>query len=122
MLGPKEKLFFRQLHQAKWHQQVQITPFFSLHKQQIDLLNFSALQQFHLVFYDAFAPGHQPELWTIEVFKKLFYLLQPNAALVTYCAKGDVRRAMITAGFTIDRLPGPPGKREMLRAIRPAIQ
>jgi tRNA U34 5-methylaminomethyl-2-thiouridine-forming methyltransferase MnmC len=71
-----------------------------------------------LIFYDAFAPRVQPELWTAEIFLKLFSLLNPGGILVTYCAKGEVRRNMIAAGFSVEKLPGPPGKREMLRAAK----
>lgn len=72
-----------------------------------------------VIYFDAFAPRFQPELWTQEVFERMHHALRPGGLLVTYCAKGDVRRAMIAAGFTVERLPGPPGKREMLRATKP---
>lgn len=72
-----------------------------------------------VVYFDAFAPRYQPELWTKEVFERMHRALRPGGVLVTYCAKGDARRAMIAAGFTVERLPGPPGKREMLRATKP---
>lgn len=78
------------------------------------------LGQFDLIFYDAFAPSSQPELWSQARFREAFRLLRETGILVTYCAKGDVRRAMQEAGFDVERLPGPPGKREMLRAERPA--
>lgn len=76
-------------------------------------------QQYDLVFYDAFAPKAQPEMWTPEVFDRLHRAMRPGAALVTYCAEGDVRRAMMEAGLLVERLPGPPGKKQMLRASRP---
>lgn len=87
-------------------------------------LNTSALDLdeaacYDLVYFDAFAPRKQPELWTQEVFRRMRSALIPGGALVTYCAKGAVRRAMEAAGFRVERLPGPPGKREMLRAIHP---
>ncbi|MEZ5013917.1 MAG: MnmC family methyltransferase, partial [Chitinophagales bacterium] len=71
---------------------------------------------YDLVFLDAFSPDIQPELWTQEVFEKLYAAMTHESALVTYCAKGAVRRAMQAAGFTTERLPGAKGKREMLRA------
>lgn len=74
---------------------------------------------YDLVYHDAFAPEKQPEMWTPDVFTRLFTALRPGGVLVTYCAKGDVRRTMRAAGFDVERLPGPPGKREMLRATRP---
>ncbi len=107
---------FTELHTCSWDEAVMINDFFTLKKVKTDLTNFSSRQIFDLIYYDAFAPTAQPELWTIEVFQKLFDLLAPGGVLVTYCAKGDVRRAMIAAGFTVTKLPGPKGKREMLRA------
>lgn len=71
-----------------------------------------------VIYFDAFAPRYQPELWTEDVFRRMHRALRPGGVLVTYCAKGDVRRAMIAAGFSVERLPGPPGKREMSRATK----
>jgi len=76
-------------------------------------------QGYDLIYFDAFAPESQPELWLPERFEEAFRLLSPGGILVTYCAKGTVRRAMMDAGFKVERLPGPPGKREMIRATRP---
>ena len=73
---------------------------------------------FNLVYFDAFGARVQPELWTEEVFEKMFRALKSEGVLVTYAAKGSVRRALQAVGFTVERLPGPPGKREMLRAIK----
>lgn len=113
-LGHEE--LFQQLHAAPWNEAVELHQFFTLEKLQTDLASFASSRPFDLVYYDAFAPSAQPELWTKEVFEKLFSLLNANGVLVTYCSKGDVRRAMIAAGFSVEKLPGPPGKREMLRA------
>ena len=74
---------------------------------------------FRSVFFDAFNPDVQPHLWTTEVFRRFYEALQPGGILVTYCVKGIVKQALRNAGFTLKRLPGPPGKREMLRATRP---
>jgi len=71
---------------------------------------------FHVVFYDAFDPDVQPELWNKEIFERMYKSLKPGGILVTYSCKGDVKRAMKTAGFSVEKLPGPPGKREILRA------
>jgi len=79
----------------------------------------SADQPFDLIYFDAFAPDSQPELWTAERFREAHDLLAPEGVLVTYCSKGDVRRSMEAAGLHVEKLPGPPGKREMLRATRP---
>jgi tRNA U34 5-methylaminomethyl-2-thiouridine-forming methyltransferase MnmC len=70
------------------------------------------------IFFDAFAPGAQPDLWDQSVFEVLFSLTSPNGCLVTYCAQGEVRRRLIAAGYEVERISGPPGKREMLRGVR----
>jgi tRNA U34 5-methylaminomethyl-2-thiouridine-forming methyltransferase MnmC len=75
-----------------------------------------------VLFLDAFAPAVSPELWTAEMMDKYFACLHPGGILVTYCAKGAVRRAMQSAGFEVERIPGPPGKREMLRATKPTMR
>lgn len=108
------------LHQYPWNKDVKISEKFTLHKAHASLLDVSpVVQPFHLIYYDAFAPASQPELWSVAVFEKLYSLLEPGGMLVTYCSKGDVRRAMLAAGFNVEKLAGPPGKREMLRAVRP---
>jgi tRNA U34 5-methylaminomethyl-2-thiouridine-forming methyltransferase MnmC len=109
---------FEQLHECAWNEEVKINDFFTLQKVQADLFHFSSSWRFDLVYYDAFAPSAQPELWTKEVFTKLVALLNENGVLVTYCAKSNVRRALIAAGFSVETIPGPPGKREMLRALK----
>ncbi len=109
---------FEQLHTAPWEREVAITDFFFLHKVQADLLNFSSSRLFDIVYFDAFAPAAQPELWTTAVFSALGALMTANGILVTYCSKGVVRRSMQAAGFNIEKIPGPPGKREMVRATK----
>ena len=71
-----------------------------------------------VIYFDAFGPPTQPEMWTLEVFQRMHKALRPGGVLLTYCAKGEVRRTMQAAGFVVERTPGPPGKREMLRASR----
>jgi len=122
---------FEQLHTCAWEEDQVLTPYFTLHKTVSNLISYSTNQpppdrssragvnvSTNIIYFDAFAPSAQPELWTTEVFEKLYGLLQPGGLLVTYCSKGDVRRAMQAAGFTIEKIPGPPGKREMVRAVR----
>lgn len=77
-----------------------------------------AEEAYDVIYFDAFAPSVQPELWSVEVFQRMHRSLRPGGALVTYCAKGEVRRAMIAAGFSAKRHKGPPGKAHMLRAVR----
>ena len=111
---------FAQLHHADWEQSMEIfniqNASFHLHKKQTDLKNFEASEEFDLVYFDAFAPSAQPDLWTEDIFKSMFHALKMGGLLVTYCVKGDVRRAMKATGFEMEKIPGPPGKREMARA------
>lgn len=110
---------FQKLHEAPWETPTSVTPSFTLLKLQADLLEFNACDAFDLVYFDAFGARVQPELWTVKVFQSMFHALSEGGCLVTYAAKGSVRRAMLASGFLVERLPGPPGKREMLRALKP---
>lgn len=116
--APDQPEFLR-LHEAKWNESVAISERFTLEKLEITLQEFNALRAYDLVFFDAFAPRVQPEMWTQEIFDRMFALMKAGGILVTYCSKGDVRRNMIASGFTVEKVPGPPGKREMLRAMKP---
>ena len=108
---------FEKMHRSRWDSEVEISPEFILQKVHADLLSFkfNSLPQFDLVYYDAFAPGKQPEMWTDEIIQKVSACVKKNGLLVTYCAKGSVRRAFSTAGFQMERIPGPIGKKEILR-------
>lgn len=105
-----------QAHEATWNEIVELHEQVQLKKVHADLANASLSNQFDLVYFDAFGPRVQPDLWSKEVFDKLYAHMATNGILVTYSAKGDVRRNMIASGFQVEKLPGPPGKREMLRA------
>ena len=109
---------FKQLHTSPWEKDVQLTPHFTLRKIETDVNKWRVENSpFNLVYFDAFAPEKQPEMWSQELFNRLYVLLDRDGILTTYCAKGVVRRMLQTAGFTVERLPGPPGgKREILRA------
>jgi tRNA U34 5-methylaminomethyl-2-thiouridine-forming methyltransferase MnmC len=109
---------FEQLHLSEWERIEHISEYFILEKRKINLVDFVSQHMYELVYFDAFAPTAQPELWTKEVFEKLYSMMQTNGILVTYCSKGDVRRAMGAAGFGVEKIPGPMGKREMVRARR----
>jgi tRNA U34 5-methylaminomethyl-2-thiouridine-forming methyltransferase MnmC len=112
------QFYFTLMHESEWEKDIAIHPLFTLHKSNQSLLNLTTNQFFNLIFFDAFAPTTQPELWTAKVFEKMFHLLIDKGVLVTYCSKGDVRRTMQAAGFKVEKLQGPPRKREMLRAIK----
>lgn len=111
--------FLQRIHQTPWDTPVSIVPNFQLTKINEDIRNFKINDKVDLVYFDAFSPVKQPKLWSVEVFKNMFELLEPGGILVTYCAQGQVKRNMKVAGFSIERLPGPPGKREMTRASKP---
>ena len=89
-------------------------------KKYLDIRNFEAENTFDMVYFDAFAPQAQPERWTADVFARMYAALRPDGALVTYCAQGEFKRTLKKAGFVIERLQGPPGKREMTRGVKEA--
>lgn len=109
---------FGSLHRAKWGSIQSMDSFFNLKKIQGDFTSYSFTDEYDLVYFDAFAPDKQPDLWEEGLFQNVFAALSPQGVLVTYCAKGEVRRRMQRVGFQVERLPGPPGKREMLRAVK----
>ncbi|MFI5187129.1 MAG: tRNA (5-methylaminomethyl-2-thiouridine)(34)-methyltransferase MnmD [Chitinophagales bacterium] len=110
---------FEKLHDCDWEKEIVITENFTFKKSKINLVNFETVELFQLIYFDAFDPIVQPELWTEKIFEKMFSILEPGGILVTYSSKGDVRRAMQAAGFIVEKLPGPPGKREIIRAAHP---
>lgn len=109
---------FEQMHKTPFGQPCSLNARFSLTRYRQRLQDFSPTRSFDLVYYDAFAPSLQPELWTTEIFSKLKSILEDGACLVTYCSKSQVRRAMQAAGLRVTKIPGPRGKREMVRAYR----
>lgn len=113
-----QKLIFKKMHNSSWEENIQLSKVFVLKKSKIDILKYKFSGTFDLVYFDAFAPMVQPELWTEDVFSKFYNAMNKNAVLLTYCAKGEVRRNMQKSGFKVERLPGPPGKREILRAVK----
>ena len=114
----KASAVFKKLHETPWEKRSEIYPFFDLQKEKKFFSEITATSEYDLIYFDAFGPRVQPELWSEEVFENMYKALRPGGVLVTYSAKGSVRRAMQSAGFEVERLPGPPGKREMLRATR----
>lgn len=109
---------FSKLHQYDWEVLHHITPKFSLTKQQKFFKEIDAVAEYDLIYFDAFGARVQPELWTEVIFELMYKALKTKGVLVTYSAKGSVRRAMQAVGFSVEKLPGPPGKREMLRATK----
>ena len=110
--------FFNLIHSTSWESNNQISTNFNLIKLQQNIEDIKFKNQFDIIYFDAFAPSAQPELWTSEVFDSMFKSLKNNGVLVTYCAKGIVKRTLKSVGFKVEALPGPIGKREMTRAIK----
>lgn len=116
-----DKALYRKLHEVEWESEQQISDQFFLTKIEADFtkFDFSTLKdQFDIIYFDAFAPDVQDYMWSQEMFDAMYQICREGAVLTTYCAKGIVRRRMQAAGFTVERIPGPPGKREMLRATK----
>jgi tRNA U34 5-methylaminomethyl-2-thiouridine-forming methyltransferase MnmC len=105
------------LHRAPWGEPIPLSPYFTIEKQLSALQDFDPKFRFDAIYYDAFAPAAQPELWTPEIFEKLARWLKTGGNLTTYCTKGYVKRNLKSAGFTVQKHPGPGYKREVLRAI-----
>jgi|TARA_B110000967_G_scaffold60319_1_gene61932 tRNA U34 5-methylaminomethyl-2-thiouridine-forming methyltransferase MnmC len=118
-IDPNQQSLFDSLHDLNWEELHSITSHFSLKKRQQFFTDIENQDTFDLIYFDAFGARVQPELWTETIFRIMFNALKNNGVLVTYAAKGSVRRAMQAVGFLVERLEGPPGKREMLRATKP---
>ena len=107
---------YTKITDAKWNDFTTISNAFKLRKLKLDLRKDTLPNGFDVVFFDAFAPNKQPELWDTLVFEKIYGIMSENSLMVTYCCQGQAKRNMISAGFEVEKVPGPPGKREMLRA------
>lgn len=118
ILDPDKRQIFKQMHTCAWNEEIQLTPFFDLTKIKTDFTEYAFKNNFDIVFFDAFSPEKQPEMWSDKQFEKIYANCNQGAVLTTYCAKGIVRRTMQSAGFEVERIPGPPGKREMLRGVK----
>lgn len=113
----KQSLFSK-MHNLPWEEELSITPFFKLEKLKKQFSEIKKTNAFDLIYFDAFGPRVQPELWTESLFAIMYEALKNNGILVTYCAQGNARRAMQKVGFNVEKIQGPPGKRHMLRAIK----
>lgn len=118
IICPDKQALFYALHHAPWNCLTPITSTFAIDKIKGDSNTCELPKAIDLVYFDAFAPDKQPEMWNQEIFDKLYAHTTPRGILTTYCAKGSVRRMMQAAGYVAERIPGPPGKREMLRASK----
>lgn len=113
-----ETELYKTIMQTGWNQLIFITPFFKLNKIAGDFKNYSFNKKFDIIFFDAFAPEEEPELWAEAIFNKIFAALNTGGILVTYCSKSVVRKMLEQAGFRVEKLNGPPGKREIIRAAK----
>jgi len=120
LLGGKSGEIFSLIHASPWETEVIISPWFSLKKVNRDILSHAleGINGIDLVYFDAFGPDKQPEIWNPDLFADLFHRMNPGGVFVTYSAKGSVRRDLSRAGFIMERLPGAAGKREMLRGCK----
>ena len=133
VIYPEFASLYYNLHRVIWNEPCEITPDFSLLKVNIDFTHIAhpdesakwslgksgnQLVSYNVVYFDAFAPEKQPEMWNQELFDAIYASMSHNGILTTYCAKGVIRRMLQSSGFTVERLPGPPGKREVLRATK----
>lgn len=116
LLGVPERVEdFLDLHRCAWQQAQPFSEYFIFEKQQTPIEVFEAGEAFDLIYFDAFAPQAQPELWTEAVLARMYCALKPDGLLVTYCAQGAFKRTLKKVGFAVEKLQGPPGKREMTR-------
>ena len=127
LIGKQHEEDYYAIHLAPWNTETEVSHWYTLHKIEDDFTRLfnpeegsrPAVPLYDIIYFDAFAPEKQPEMWEQSLFDTLYKVLNEGGILTTYCAKGVVRRMLQTAGFTVERLPGPPGgKREILRATK----
>jgi tRNA U34 5-methylaminomethyl-2-thiouridine-forming methyltransferase MnmC len=109
---------FNEIHQSNWDVENKITSYFNLTKRNQKFEDISDSEKYNLIYFDAFGFDVQPELWSEEIFKRMYDALLPGGILVTYACRTSIKKAMLNTGFRVEKLPGAPGKREMLRAIK----
>ena len=113
-----ESLIFNKMHTTVWEEKQTLSSTFSLTKRKQFFQDIDDVNAFDLIYFDAFGFRVQPELWSLEVFQKMFQAMKSGGVLVTYACRSSIKKAMLESGFTVEKLPGAPGKREMLRAIK----
>lgn len=113
-----DQVDFERLHTSKWEMPLTITTNLTLHKTEASFQNFEPACTYDLIYFDAFAPSKQPDMWSYQMIEKCFNMLNTNGVFVTYSAKGQLKRDLRQAGFSVESLPGPPGKFEMVRAVK----
>jgi tRNA U34 5-methylaminomethyl-2-thiouridine-forming methyltransferase MnmC len=116
--GSEGKEIFNLIHSCRWGQMNRINRNFSLKKVKGDLVTDVIVDRYGLIYFDAFSPDKQPEMWTVDIFKKIGEATEKNGVFVTYSSKGEVKRNLRACGFRVILLPGPPGKRHIIRAVK----
>lgn len=117
-IDESEAKVFKQMHEFDWEQKISISKDFALTKRKQFFQDIQDVAAFDLIYFDAFGFRVQPELWSEEIFARMFKAMKPNGVLVTYACRTSIKNAMLSAGFSVEKLPGAPGKREMLRATK----
>lgn len=120
LISPYAEGLYKDIHECKWNKTIEISKYFKLVKLETDLLlnELKNINNCDLVYFDAFGPDKQPAMWQPEIFQKIYSLTAHKGVFITYSAKGEVRRQLSACGFEMERLPGPPGKFQMLRGIK----
>lgn len=120
LISAEAQILYERIHECRWNEIVNISKYFVLKKINADLTeyNFDTPEKYDVIYFDAFGPDKQPEMWTPLIFNKISSVTASGGVLVTYSAKGEVRRQLAVSGFEMKRLPGPPGKNQMLRGIK----
>lgn len=116
IINPEHIDAFYQMHSTEWNKKISLNALFSFQKINADLNQFQFTEKFDLIYFDAFGPDIQPDMWSLQNFIKIFNAIEENGILVTYSSKGFVKRNLREAGFVVSRLKGPPGKRHMIQA------
>ncbi|NBW03886.1 MAG: hypothetical protein EBR87_09295 [Cytophagia bacterium] len=117
-IGQNAEKIYEALIRCDWEIDNQLSTHFSIQKREVKIQDFIAVESIDLIYFDAFGPRVQAEMWDITILEKMYQSLNVGGALVTYCAQGQFKRDLKTVGFILESLPGPPGKREMTRAIK----
>lgn len=116
--GSGNEFIYERIQSSEWNKMLNICPHFNLMKIKADLLATRISGNFDLIYFDAFGPDKQPQMWTSEILGLIASITKPGGIFVTYSAKGEVRRILKSVGFQVSLLPGPPGKRQMISAIK----
>lgn len=117
-IDESETIIFNQMHECNWEHRITLSDNFTLTKRHQFFQDIKDEAVFDLIYFDAFGFRVQPELWSEEIFAAMFKALKPNGVLVTYACRTSIKNAMLSAGFSVEKLAGAPGKREMLRATK----